>query len=504
LIQGAAKRDWLHFQHVLGLAADLLPVVPDKNATPSPMSKVKAFGKIPSAYNSRGEAHGITQWQAREINEDEVEHWSEDRRLSMCLRAGRSGVYAIDVDIDNNPGMADDVDAVIHSNTDTRGWRFAERYRNNSSKTLFAFSLPEDHTLAKRIIDCGDAGRIEFLGLGQQFVCAGSHPSGELYRWRGENDLPADIPNIELAEFERIWAALVERFAVAKVNSAPKSSSFPNSEDDSLRTEISDVEEADLYEALAYKPLLAAAADNDFWSEVGYALLSLGERGAFLFRDFSRSAPNYVVSDDDVWWSTHRDQTPRSDFRHIFTMARRLGWRSTAEPSDFAIVAPRDLDQPVIEPEENLAGTPPEHLYPTTDLANARRLHDHFAGKTVIYGRGCFHEWNGQFWRRDSTAGQRAALQLSLIVRGEAEELKPKVDALIEAASIAELEDFEALREKRRADRAGSALFKKISNTELWRTYATMENLELWAQKCEGDATQAAAARMLKTVMEVL
>lgn len=493
-VAGAAKRDWLHAQHVLGLGADLLPVVPDKNAKPSPLSKVKAFGKIPSAYNHRGEAHGIAQWQSREIIEDEVEHWSEDRRLSLCVRA--KAVRAIDVDI-TNPELAEQISNVLDL---TSPYPLARRTRSNSSKFLCPILV--DGPLSKRIIDCGADGRIELLADGQQWLFAGGHESGSMYEWA--DGLPERIPKLTSEEVESIWGAL-QRFAVAKpVNSAPKSSPFTNSEDDSLRTEISDAEEADLNSALEYSPLVASAADNDTWSEIGYALLSLGGHGAFLFSDFSRSAPNYVVSADDVWWSTHQDQTPRSDFRHIFTMARRLGWRSSAEPGDFPLVEPRT--ELLIDPElvDDLAGPPPEHLYPTTDLANARRLHDHFAGKTVIYGRGCFHEWNGCFWHRDATAGQRAALQLSLIVRAEADELKPKVDALIEAADPELLADFEALREKRRADRAGSALFRKIGNTELWRAYATMENLEVWAQKCESGATQEAAARMLKTVMEVL
>lgn len=505
--QGASVRDWNHFRFVLGLGADLLPVVPDKNAIPSPLSKVKQFGKIPSCFNSRGEAHGIAKWQEREITEDEVEHWSEDRRLSVCVRA--KAVRAIDVDI-TDPEIARRVWNVLDT---ISPHSLVRRTRANSSKFLCPILLSGEYS--KRIIDCGAAGRIEFLADGQQWLVAGGHESGSMYEWVG--GLPESIPRLEPEDFESIWSILEERFATIKGGDNYARNPLPKSRydgpgaahpvDNTLLFEISDAEEADLMSALEYPPLLSATVDNDFWSEIGYALLSLGGHGAFIFGEFSVRAPGYTPNSHVDWWSAHEGQTPRSDFRHIFTLARRLGWRSSADPADFPIVEPKDDTAPLIELEptvHDLAGAAPEHLYPTTDLSNARRLHDRFAGNQVIFGRGCFHEWNGIYWQRNENAGKRCALQLALIVKAEAEELRPKVEALIEAATPEDLADFEALREKRRADRLGSALFKKIGNTELWRTYATMENLEVWAQKCEGDPTQAAAARMLKTVMEVL
>jgi hypothetical protein len=43
-------------------------------------------GKIPSMFNGRGEAHGLTGWQKREIAPSEVAYWQSDRRLNMCVR----------------------------------------------------------------------------------------------------------------------------------------------------------------------------------------------------------------------------------------------------------------------------------------------------------------------------------------------------------------------------------------------------------------------------------
>jgi hypothetical protein len=494
----------LHFQHVLGLGRDLLPVVPDKNAKPAPYSKIKQFGKVPSEYNADGDAHGIAKWPVRQITDEDIDRWSEDRRLSVCVRA--SAVRAIDVDI-TNPTLAENV---LHVLDRICGISSTRRIRNNSSKFLCPFLLTGEYS--KRIIDCGENGRIEFLADGQQWLVAGGHESGARYEWAA--GLPESIEQLSAEQFERLWAELKNEFDI-KVgdHNAGSTALQPRNvilggahpAENTLLTEITDAEEADLTSALEYPPLVAAAADNDFWSEIGYALLSIGEHGAFIFREFSLRAPNYEPGVDSDWWETHRSQTPRSDFRHIFTLARKLGWRGSAEPDDFDLVEPRDTKESIVaEPRKSGIGPAPVSYYPTTDIANARRLHDNFAGKQVVFGRGCFHEWTGTHWARNDTAGKRCALELTGIVRAEAEELRPKLEALIEAASVDLRADYDTLREKRRANRAGSDLYKKISNTDLWRTYATIEDLEIWAKQCESASTQANAAVLFKTVMEVL
>lgn len=340
---GASPRDWMHWDLILGFGADLLPVVPDPNATPSFNSKVKKFGKIPSCYDREGGAHGIKDWPTREITPEDITRWSSDDRLSVCLRTGRSYIYAIDIDIED-PTLADAIDNTIHASTDTSGWRFPERWRNNSNKSLLIFRLSETCTLTKRIIDCGDAGRVEFLGVGQQCLLSGSHSSGSRYEWR--NGLPDSIPTLEVAEFERIWTALQQFAKVPAVTgTADAPRSIEASAGNTLLTEIEPQQLEDLCSALEFKPLLAAAADNSVWSEVGYALLSLGDAGFGLFEEFSEDAPNYVQGNEATWWDTHIDQTPRSDFRHIFTLARQLGWRTVADVDAFPTIdtAPGEL-----------------------------------------------------------------------------------------------------------------------------------------------------------------
>jgi hypothetical protein len=139
---GATLEDWSHFDFVLGLGANLLPCVPA-----SPDVKVQEgsqlagkVGKIPSMFNGRGEAHGLTGWQKREIAPSEVAHWSKDRRLNMCVRTGPiSGCYVFDIDEDD-PAKAEDIVQLIESQL---GVKLPRRGRSNSGKCSLLFRLQE-------------------------------------------------------------------------------------------------------------------------------------------------------------------------------------------------------------------------------------------------------------------------------------------------------------------------------------------------------------------------
>lgn len=59
---GATQNDWDHFDLVLELTDDLLPVVSDPNAVKSPLSKIQGPGKTPSYFNRKGEMVGFPDW----------------------------------------------------------------------------------------------------------------------------------------------------------------------------------------------------------------------------------------------------------------------------------------------------------------------------------------------------------------------------------------------------------------------------------------------------------
>ena len=69
---GASADEWAHFDLVLGLTADLLPVVSNPAAQIGERSSLKALGKTPSLYNARREAVGIKGWTSKQSTGAEV------------------------------------------------------------------------------------------------------------------------------------------------------------------------------------------------------------------------------------------------------------------------------------------------------------------------------------------------------------------------------------------------------------------------------------------------
>ena len=331
---GATPEEWFHLDFVLGLGGNLLPCVPAH-----PDVKVLAgsalegkTGKIPSQFNRNGEAHGLKDWQKREILSNELQLWMTDPRLNICVRTGKiSGVGAIDVDIDDAAIAAE----ILEHLPMPPGVSIRTRF--NSGKFLFPFLLAEGGR--KRIIETKH-GRIECLLDGQQFVAAGSHSSGVRYQWLPE--LPPSLPTISMDQLNRLWTTLTTMYATtesAKANQIVQAQAQSQSTDQQSLTEIDDESWQRLLEALKF--LLPHVGSNDEWSEVGYALLSLQSTRpvASLWLDFSRQAAGYEEGAAERWWETHRTQAPRTDYRHIFTMARERGMAHVADPAAFSPVS---------------------------------------------------------------------------------------------------------------------------------------------------------------------
>lgn len=197
---GATAEDWSHFDLVLGLTADLLPVVSNPRAVVAPESTLKAIGKTPSRYNSQRQAVGMAKWTEHVTTPAEVAAWSRERDYGICLQTRR--VRALDVDVDD-PGLA----ALIYEHLAEYG--LPMRSRANAAKFLLAFELPGE--FHKRRIKC-TSGMVEFLAQGQQAVVVGMHPSGVRYEWAG--GLPDAFPVLSAAQFEALWTDLAANFGV--------------------------------------------------------------------------------------------------------------------------------------------------------------------------------------------------------------------------------------------------------------------------------------------------
>lgn len=209
---GASPGDWAHFELILGLGEDLLPVVSDPRAVISPTSKMKSLGKTPSRFNGAQEVVGLPDWTSLRASQEDLAKWSRVSEYGICLQT--RSVRALDVDV-TNPEEAGRIRAVLaHLGLPCRS-------RSNSSKFLLAFTLPGEYF--KNTIRT-QHGIIEFLATGQQFVAIGAHfngdgkPSGARYEWA--HGLPDVIPALSAAQFEKVWTDLQLQFGVEPAKAA--------------------------------------------------------------------------------------------------------------------------------------------------------------------------------------------------------------------------------------------------------------------------------------------
>lgn len=202
-IYGAGEAAWDYFDSILGLTEDLLPVVSDPNVSISSSSKIKDLGKTPTQFDKNGEVVGISQWTAKKSNPHLIDKWKIDSRLGICCQTR----YARGLDVDvGDPIKAQ---AIVDFWLSLVG-KLPVRTRSNSGKRLAMFSLVGKYP--KRRFEV-DGGIIEFLGTGQQFIAAGTHPSGVRYEW-DENGLPFDLVELTPEIFEDAWSKLVAKFAI--------------------------------------------------------------------------------------------------------------------------------------------------------------------------------------------------------------------------------------------------------------------------------------------------
>ncbi|WP_363322356.1 VapE domain-containing protein [uncultured Gilliamella sp.] len=201
-IYGASPCDWLHFDLALGLTEDLLPVVSNPNAVISDNSTLKSLGKTPSRYNREGKAVGFPSWTNHITNSKQIETWSKNPDYGICIQT--RNIRAIDVDV-SDPGLASNIKSFIISHT---GIDFPCRFRADSSKFLLMFCMPGE--FYKQIICLETHGIVEFLANGQQFVAAGTHPSGGRYQW--ENALPYRVPTLSIEIFNKVWEGISKNF----------------------------------------------------------------------------------------------------------------------------------------------------------------------------------------------------------------------------------------------------------------------------------------------------
>jgi predicted P-loop ATPase len=216
---GATHEEWAAWQKLA--ESDLLPVVMDPSVRISGQSKLQDLGKTPSRVNQAGEAVGLPQWPLHVATDRDIGRWSSDPRLGVCVIART--VKAIDIDIPD-PVRAREVEELVRLGLGN----LPRRRRANSGKSLLAFRCPVD--FPKRIIRTAH-GIIELLSSKQQFVACGTHKTGARLEWvdddTGELAVPAELPEITLAELDALWSALVAQFALPDGASEERNGMLP-------------------------------------------------------------------------------------------------------------------------------------------------------------------------------------------------------------------------------------------------------------------------------------
>ena len=203
---GATPAEWSHFQIILGLENDLLPIVCDTQAPISKTSSLKKLGKTPSQYNRNREVVGFKDWTNKVPTAAELLKWAKEPDYGICLQTRR--VRALDVDVPD-ANKAELIDQFIEAQL---GQKLPKRFRANSGKFLLAFELEGSYPHAEMEVD---GGIVEFLGEGQQFVAVATHESGVPYQWDG--GLPNVIPTLSKDQFSALWDALTDLFSTGDV-----------------------------------------------------------------------------------------------------------------------------------------------------------------------------------------------------------------------------------------------------------------------------------------------
>lgn len=201
---GAHPAEWDLLTQIPGIAGDILPVVSNPEAKISQKSNIKKVGKTPSHYNASGKVSGFHEWTSYQASTSDIATWRRNPDYGICIQT--RFVRALDIDIEDSNTAEAVVDFI-------QDFLFPEglplRYRSNSGKCLLAFKLPGE--FAKRRMKTA-GGMIEFLAHGQQFIAAGTHPSEVRYEWNWYGQ--TDFPELTAEQFETIWAALTDKFAV--------------------------------------------------------------------------------------------------------------------------------------------------------------------------------------------------------------------------------------------------------------------------------------------------
>lgn len=344
-VAGADKAFWQHLADA-GLGPDLLPTVCDQSVPISPTSTLTELGKVPSMIDLRGYAHGLPGWTCKVATAAEIEKWSNDNRLGICLQTRQLKVFDVDVEDQALAIQVEDVlRPMIADFAETTVDKVPLRFRENSTK--FAIPVRCDLFLSKRTIELGGKNKIEFLGNGQQAMVAGTHPSGSRIEWEGEL---AKAPNLTGTQIDAVWSSLGQLGVASPLVSASSvTDDFMAGHEPRLGLSVPQMEDM-----LGY---LDPSMGREPWLRIGMALKHETEgddTGFEIWDEWSSQGDTYPGTEALRYqWESFKAAPGKRLVRmaSVISMAKEAGYRHVASTHPQNLVA--------VEIASNLVGAPP-------------------------------------------------------------------------------------------------------------------------------------------------
>jgi hypothetical protein len=252
---GAFPEEWERFKSLPRMR--LLPVVSNPNIETAPESKIPAEnrGKVPTRLNSQRQVVGIKDWPTMKLSPEQIQAAiAKQPDYGFCVVTGH-GMIALDCDI-TDAALADEIKSAIDI---TLGCDFPIRKRSNSTKFLVPLHVPG--AIAKTVIPTR-AGKIEILGRGQQFVAAGTHPSGARIEWEWPE---TGVPQLTLAQFQQLVEQLGKLFAVEPVEPVHEAKPASQSDAPAIPTDPDQAVERAKLDLRSREPAIENQG-GDFWT----------------------------------------------------------------------------------------------------------------------------------------------------------------------------------------------------------------------------------------------
>jgi hypothetical protein len=254
-------------------------------------------------------------------------------------------LYPLDIDVEDPAIVAE-----IVTMTEQLFGRTIVRCRQNSARRLLPYRI-ETADPRKRIVSLA-CGKLEFLGLGQQFVGFGRHPSGADYEWSGRSLDQIEIDELPVIDDARISAfvAWAEKRWPAPEKAKPNGNGRKNGGKADFRNTClkEDVE-------AALKQLLCDY-DRETWVKLGMAYRAGG--GAYeVFLEWSRQHQDYKTDayTQDQWrsFANAHSISVATLFDEVFR--RYPGWKKPSERgTDYQGPKPAEEDDWEDEPGDGV------------------------------------------------------------------------------------------------------------------------------------------------------